>query len=156
ASFAFVRVVRGMPSLRPFRPGVLRSSRTFAVALPTGPSTDPDTRAAIFDGGLPKALMQSLPWVRLIEPPGIGGSLPEFEEHGLGVTTAFLFGPLNADEIGDRPVCDVDHVRVLDDKTGSDFEYYDVLDRILRHLDKNKGVYKLVNISLGPNITIDD
>jgi len=159
ARFSFVRVARGMPSLRPFRPSVLRSSSGFAVTLPTNGPVDTKTRAVIFDGGLPAQAASALkPWVNLIEPIGIGKPAPAFQEHGLGVTTAFLFGPLRAGQMPDAPLCAVDHVRVLDEKTGAgnDIEYFDVLDRIEAHLDRNLGLYTLVNVSLGPALPVDD
>jgi hypothetical protein len=135
AEFAFVRVARGMPSLRPFRPSVLRGARGSKVSLPQEGPFDDVTRAVIFDGGLP-ALAQTFlaPWVRYIEPLGIGSPPAGYLEHGLNVTTAFLFGPLTDGKPAPRPICGVDHVRVLDDQTGSqlgsELELYDVLDRI--------------------------
>ncbi len=159
ARFSFVRVARGMPTLRPFRPVMLRGSPGFAVTLPSDGPVDGKTRAAIFDGGLPGSARAALkPWVTLVEPAGLGPAVPAFEEHGLGVTTAFLFGPLEASHAPSAPMCAVDHVRVLDDKTGSsrDPDYFDVLDRIVGHLDKNLGLYSLVNVSLGPALAVDD
>lgn len=159
ARFSFVRVVRGMPALRPLRPGPLRGLSGFSVQLPTDAPADGTSRAALFDGGLPAAVRTALmPWVTLVEPAGIGSSVPMFEEHGLGVTTAFLFGPLESGKSPATPLCAVDHVRVLDDKTGSANEpdYFDVLDRIVGHLDKSLGLYSFVNISLGPALALDD
>jgi hypothetical protein len=158
ARFSFVRVARGMPSLRPVRPSLLRGAG-FAVTLPTEGPIDTATRAVIFDGGLPTNARDALkPWVTFVEPPGIGNVVPAFEEHGLGVTTAFLFGPLGAGQPVDVPLCPVDHVRVLDEGTGTgpDTDYFDVLDRIVGHLDRNLGLYTFVNISLGPALAVDD
>jgi hypothetical protein len=159
ARFSFVRVARGMPSLRPFRPSILRSASGFDVVLPSDGPVDSTTRAVIFDGGIPKSARSALePWVTLVEPPGIGAPVASFEEHGLGVTTAFLFGHLEAGRALQQPFCSADHVRVLDDKAGSatDPDYFDVLDRIIGHLDKNPLLYSLVNISLGPSMAVDD
>ena len=60
-----------------------------------------------------------------------------FEEHGLGVTSAFLFGPILNPARLERPICSVDHVRVLDTSvlTASDPYYFDVLDRMLEYFD---------------------
>jgi hypothetical protein len=159
ARFSFVRVARGMPTLRPFRPSLLRGVLGFDVQLPTGTPVDGASRAVIFDGGLPSAAKTALArWATLVEPAGLGPAVPAFEEHGLGVTTAFLFGPLVAGEAPGAPLCAVDHVRVLDDRTGTanDPDYFDVLDRIVGHLDKNSGLYSYVNISLGPALAVDD
>ncbi len=159
ARFSFVRVARGMPSLRPFRPSILRGAQGFDVRLPKDAPVDGASRAVIFDGGIPTAAQKALsPWATLVEPAGLGASVAAFEEHGLGVTTAFLFGPLASGQATAPPLCAVDHVRVLDNKTGTatDPDYFDVLDRIVGHLDKNPGLYSYVNISLGPSLAVDD
>jgi hypothetical protein len=157
ARFSFVRVARPIPTLRPLRPGIVRAARNNAVRLPTDGPHDTSFRALIFDGGLPDIAVTALtPWVRYIEPQGIGPAVPELQDHGLAVTTALLFGSINGNLR--RPIAPVDHVRVLDDATGtgSDLEYLDVLDRIVTFLDANRGRYQHVNLSLGPNIPITD
>ncbi|MFZ5894687.1 MAG: S8 family peptidase [Myxococcota bacterium] len=159
ARFSFVRVARGMPTLRPFRPAMLRGLSGFDVELPKDVPLDSSARAVIFDGGIPAQAQNALaPWVKLVEPAGLGPAVPLFEEHGLGVTTAFLFGPLASGQAPPRPLCSVDHVRVLDNKTGTakDPDYFDVLDRIAGYIDKNAGLYSYVNISLGPSLAVDD
>lgn len=159
ARFSFVRVARGMPTLRPFRPSLLRGASGFDIRLPKDAPVDAVSRAVIFDGGLPTAARSALaPWTTLVEPEGLGPSVSAFEEHGLGVTTAFLFGPLASGQTPATPLCAVDHVRVLDDKTGTarDPDYFDVLDRIVGHLDENPDRYSFVNISLGPALAVDD
>jgi hypothetical protein len=158
ARFSFVRVARGMPSLRPIRPQIARGTSSFAVTLPSGAPLDGVTRAVIFDGGIPAAARMALaPWVTLVEPTGIGTGAP-LETHGLQVTSALLFGPLDPGRELDRPLCHVDHVRVVDEKTGAagDIEYYDVLKRITDYLDAHLGTYAFANISLGPNLAVDD
>jgi len=156
ATFQFVRVVRGMPTLRPFRPGVVRSTPAEDVTLP-----DTDvlgaSRAVVFDGGLPPSHGLDR-WVQTIEPQGIGTAHPDYQDHGLAVTGTFLFGHLH-DRVLPRPYCLVDHVRVLDDQTGqggNDLEILDVLDRIVAHLNAHRGTYRFVNISLGPELPITD
>ncbi|TVX91609.1 MULTISPECIES: S8 family peptidase [Paenibacillus] len=157
ADFSYIRVVRSMPTLRPLQPEVLRKVQSFPIKMNIEPSVDQALRVAIFDGGIPSSINLS-PWVNLIEPPGIGAAVPEYQEHGLAVTSAFLFGPLEPNKGAERPLCHVDHIRVLDDKTGSngDFECYDVLDRILHVLDNNSEPYHFLNFSVGPDIPIED
>lgn len=148
-----------MPSLRPFRPSIVRGVSGFDVTLPTDSALDSASRAVIFDGGIPASARPVLSrWVTLVEPAGIGAAVPDFEAHGLGVTTALLFGPLAPEQVPPTPLCPVDHVRVLDDKTGSTQhpDYFDVLERIVGHLDRNSGLYSYVNISLGPSLAVDD
>jgi len=157
AQFSFVRVLRGMPALRPFRPGILRGKNGFAVQLPSDGALDPGARAVIFDGGIPADVDLSR-WVNQIEPAGIGPAVPDYQAHGLAVTTALLFGPLAAHSVAPRPLCLVDHVRVLDERSGVDDQemlYVDVLDRILAVLDANED-YGFVNISLGPRLAVTD
>lgn len=164
AKFAFLRVIRGMPTLRPIPGDAIRSTGGFSVNLPQDDAIASDLEAVVFDGGIPTGVRTSLaPWVSLVEPQGIGPARPQYESHGLAVTGALLFGHLLDGQSPGRPFCRVEHVRVLDQLAGvnsatgdPDFEYYDVLDRILSHLDRNRGRFKLVNISLGPNSAMDD
>jgi hypothetical protein len=157
AAFAFVRAVRGMPAIRPLVPPVARG-RGVAIQLPDGPPIDDVSRAVIFDGGVPQGSRAALGnWVTVVEPPNIGAPVPGLEDHGLAVTAAFLFGPLDSTLPAGQPPCRVDHVRVLDDSPGtSDFMYVDVLDRIVTHLDENLGRYDFVNLSLGPDLPVED
>lgn len=156
ADFTFLRVVRGMPVLRPLRPSLVRAIPSSRVDLPTEPALDASTRIAIFDGGLPKqALLPT--WVRYHEPSGIGPSTPTFEEHGLHVTSAALFGSLEAGVAPARPPAGIDHYRVLDDASSRDpFNLVDVLDRILKVLDDSSQPHEFVNISLGPDLAVED
>ena len=164
ARHSFVRVARGMPPLRPLNPTLTRvntDDQTFDIGLPDGPPIDERSEAVIFDGGIPANVRTQLaPWVSLTEPPGIGPATPDCESHGLAVTSAFLFGPLSPTGIVDRPFSRVNHVRVLDRNNGSsrppDFEYIETIDRITSHLDENQGRYRLVNISIGPDIPVSD
>lgn len=157
ARFAFVRVARAMPSLRPIQSPLTRSLGE-AIQLPTQDCADDSFRTVVFDGGLPSSAVTALEkWVTLIEPPGIGKPLPAFQEHGLAVTSALLFGPLASGALPPQPISKVDHVRVLDEKAGDALDYVDVLDRILSHLDSNPTKYQFVNISLGPDTpAVDD
>lgn len=159
AKFSFVRVCRGMPTLRPVDPTLIRGSSTFVINLPKEDPIDSETKAVTFDGGIPKDVLPTLSqWVSLIEPSGIGPSVPSWEAHGLAVTGAFLFGSLFPAALPSPPLCRLDHVRVLDHKDASskDLEYVDVIDRITSYLDAHRNQYRLVNLSIGPNIPIED
>ncbi len=158
ARFSFLRVARSMPTLRPMRPPLLRAARQKAV-LPTDDAISSDFRVLIFDGGIPPSTVPSLSrWVRLVLPSGIGPSVPDLELHGLAVTSAFLFGPIDNLKELKRPVCGVDHVRVLDTAmlTSTDPYYFDVLDRIVQYFDAEGHKYNLINLSMGPNMPCDD
>ena len=164
AMHSFVRVARGMPSLRPMHPVLTRNNTDdgpFPVILPSDPPLSTDTEAVIFDGGIPdQAISQLAPWVSVTEPPGIGPPDPIYQDHGLAVTSAFLFGSLSAGQAIDRPLVPVNHVRVLDQKSGFanpfDLEYFEIVDRITSHLDQNEGRYQYVNLSIGPDIPVSD
>lgn len=156
SDFTFVRVARGMPSLRPFNPMIRGADLTVSsLILPTAHQvTDSSIKSVIFDGGLdnPDTLSN---WVNYIEPTGIGKPLTRYLNHGLAVTGAYLFGQIDIKQPLIAPVSKVDHVRVLDEDSGKyDYEIVDVLDRITGHLMQND--YDLVNISLGPDIAVED
>jgi hypothetical protein len=159
SEYSFIRVLRGMPAIRPYRPGIVRCLRGIPVDLPEQGPLNPEVRAVVFDGGIPIEARAGLaPWVKYIEPDGIGPAASGYESHGLGVTSALLFGPINPEDPPQQPYCSVDHVRVIDTSTDADeeYQYIDVLDRIVSHLDANQGRYHLVNLSLGPAMAIDD
>lgn len=155
ATFSVVRALREMPRLRMLRP-TIRSSGVPAQALqlPTVGPLDTKTKVAVFDGGLPAnhALTQ---WATAIDAPGVGISHPVFLTHGVGVTSALLFGHIDPNAPVPRPYTNVDHYRVLDTAPGQNpHELYEVLDRIARVLASKK--YDFVNLSLGPQLPIED
>lgn len=156
ANFTLVRVARVMPTIRPVPIGLVRGKSAFSIVMPQSTVLDGLQKAAIFDGGLtPEAAQKLSPWVRYIEPASIGAPLDFFQDHGLGVTSAFLFGHI--DRAGQLPVppCNVDHIRVLDENSHKDrLQLVDVLDRIIKALDDTR--YDFVNISVGPQVAVDD
>lgn len=155
ATFTPVRAVRQMPTLRILRPS-FRSSRVpmETIELPTKGPLDPNIRVAIFDGGIPKGHPVTK-WVKPIEPPGIGDPWEDFQKHGVGVTSAFLFGHIDPSKPLDRPYASVDHYRVLDTVPSQDpHELYEVLDRIDRVLVEKK--YDFINLSVGPYPPVED
>ena len=155
ATFTPVRAVRQMPSLRILRPS-FRSSRVpmESIELPTKGALDPNIRVAIFDGGIPKG-HPITKWAKAIEPAGIGDAWDEFQKHGVGVTSAFLFGHIDPAEPLSRPYAPVDHYRVLDTEPGEDpHELYEVLGRIDNVLVSKK--YDFINLSIGPYPAIED
>lgn len=157
AEFSFVRVARVMPRLRVFRPDIVRLTTASILQLPDEPAVDVTSRVVVFDGGLPDDADLSS-WVTLIEPNGIGAPDPDLQEHGLAVTSALLFGNLSPERLPPgQPLCHIDHVRVMDlDTANRDMEYFQVLDRIIDHLERNRGQYQFVGLSLGPRHSIAD
>jgi hypothetical protein len=157
AKFSFLRVARGMPSLRPLRP-ITRSTAALSKKPPAFPASgpvDPTVRVAVFDGGIDEN-SQFRQYATAIDAPGVGPAVPQFIEHGTAVTSALLFGVIP--ESGDLapPYAHVDHDRVLDKACGNvnDPNLYDVLARIRDVLQSKR--YQFANISLGPDYSIED
>lgn len=154
ATFSYLRVLREMPKLRITKP--IHRTQNPAVApieLPNEDAIDPSSRVAVFDGGVESGTPFDR-WVTAIDAPGVGEPDPDHVSHGTAVTSALLFGPLKGG-VAPRPICRVDHYRVLDvntDDEGSDL--YEVLDRIVTVLDSAD--YDYVSMSIGPCMPIDD
>ena len=154
ASFSLLRVIRSVPRLRAMVPSVRISmgGLSFSALLPEG-QVDRDLRAAVFDGGLPEDHGMER-WVDSHEID-VGPPVPAGLTHGAQVTSALLFGPLRDGVRADRPVCGVDHYRVLDSKSEEDpFELFDVLQRIKKVLATRS--YAFINLSIGPRVPIED
>jgi len=154
AKFSLVRVLRVMPTLRLLRPVIRSSGISSYIDLPDIPPLDSTIKVAIFDGGIP----QNHPickWATPYDMPGIDSAEPELMEHGVSVTSAFLFGHIDPNNPLPQPYSFVDHYRVLDNSPGQNpYELYDVLDRISNILATRE--YDFINLSLGPRLPIDD
>ncbi len=155
ARFSFLRVVREMPKLRPLRPisRAFQNLQPFNCPLPAEAPLDRKVKAVVFDGGLPPNTGLNT-WVTATEGENVKDAVPEYLEHGLAVTSALLFGPLDAGTPLPRPFCQVEHVRVLDNESEKDEDLYDVLPRIRKVLDSGK--HQFVNLSIGPYLPIED
>ena len=111
AEFTFLRVAREMPRLRQFRPFFPRNlpgMEAFPVRLPASRALDDKIRVAVFDGGLPENHGLDR-WVNVHDAPGVGAAVPEYQGHGMAVTSAVLFGPLDEDAPLEVPPAGVDH-----------------------------------------------
>lgn len=156
ARFSFVRTIRPMPEMRVVdAPQALRSMRgAVPVLLPGEDAVDPDCRMAVFDGGLPNDHPFGK-WATAIEPApgdGIGAPVPDWQAHGLAVTSAVLFGHVTPGALS-RPYCTVDHYRVLGDAT-KDRQLFATLlyvDKIL-----STSTYEFANFSIGPSEVVGD
>ncbi|KZC24020.1 hypothetical protein RHOFW104T7_10940 [Rhodanobacter thiooxydans] len=157
AQFAFVRAVRPMPKIRTVeapRPARSKSAARM-VSLPAGEPVDPVTRVAIFDGGLPPNHPFEK-WARNIEPSPsdhIGNPIPELLDHGMAVTSAFLFGPVIQPNLP-RPYTRVDHYRVLGDNLLADKQLYSVLLYVDKLLSSTR--VDLANFSFGPDEVVGE
>lgn len=156
ALFSLVRVVRAMPALRLLRPPIRSAvyENSASVKLPNTRPLDPTIKVAIFDGGVPDdhPITQ---WVHSYDWTDMGPADDELLEHGVGVTSAFLFGHIDPKKALEQPYSYVDHYRVLDTVPGQNpYELYEVLNRINDILSQKE--YDFINLSLGPCLPIDD
>lgn len=156
AEFVFVRVIRPMPKLRGIRPVQRSGEVTVSCSLPTEQPLSSEPKVAILDGGLPKQHPIG-PWVRGYrqmdedaedDPAGI--------QHGLAVTSAFLFGPIQPSGAASRPYAYVDHLRVLDKRADDEdpLELYRTLGLVEQVMLSRQ--YQFINLSLGPDLPIED
>ena len=157
ATFSMVRAVRRIPRLRRMDP-MLRSSRISEV-VPKLPDATPmckETKVAIFDGGIPENHPLTK-WVRLDEHfNNMGPATETLHAHGVAVTSATLFGHIDSQNpLLPRPFTEIDHYRVLAEETGKEaHELHDVLERVVEVLEKR--IYDFFNLSIGPDIPIED
>lgn len=153
--FTFVRVIRPVPALRGIRPMQRTAGARIQSLLPSEPPVS-DIRAAILDGGLPQqhSVHKWLNSYRVLDDGASDDT--DALEHGLAVTSAFLFGPLKARTLAPRPYSYVNHLRVLDNKTCQEhpLELYRTLGLIEEVLLSRQ--YQFLNLSLGPNLPIED
>lgn len=156
AEFVFVRVIRPVPKLRGIRPMVRTGGVSIGCHLPAEQPLSSEPKVAILDGGLPKQHAIG-PWVRNyreIDPDADANA--DGEEHGLAVTSAFLFGPIQPNGAAARPFSYVDHLRVLDNDATTEhpLELYRTLGFVEEVLLSRQ--YEFVNLSLGPELSVVD
>jgi len=160
AQFSFLRVAREMPELRQLRPiafsGGLRSATPFQIKMQNVAPLNSELRVAVFDGGVPKDCLPNRLVRRKRVPGTIGPAVPECQAHGVGVTSAVLYGSLTHGQSLPQPFAAVDHYRVIDADTANDPQghYFDVLNRIMDVLRQDD--HHFVNLSLGPDLPIED
>lgn len=153
--FSFLRVLRQMPKLRSLFPGIrsVPGARPISCTLPKQAAIDPTTKVAVFDGGTPDDV-KIRPWVNIYKAKGVKKPSKEFLKHGLAVSSALLFGPIQNKSELDRPYTKIDHYQVIDEHTDNIYDLYDVLHRIKDILDEKD--YEFFNLSIGPALPIED
>jgi hypothetical protein len=156
AQFSLLRVVRPMPPIRGARPVMRGKSVAVGFSMPSALPVSDEPRVAILDGGLP-AIHLLAPYVRRQEASDpLANDVPDYIEHGLGVTSAFLFGPIEPGGEAARPYAFVDHFRVLDEGSNAEnpYELYRTLEHVEDVLLSRQ--YEFINLSLGPDLPADD
>lgn len=156
AEYVFVRVIRPVPILRGMQPLARASTVSVGCHLPAEQPLSSEPRVAILDGGLPQH-HSIAPWLRsyrLLDPNAQDD--PGGLEHGLAVTSAFLFGPIQPNGAAQRPFAYVDHLRVLDKDADTEdpLELYRTLGFVEQVLLSRQ--YEFINLSLGPDLPIED
>ena len=159
ATFSLIRVLRAMPNLRMLKPSMraaFNKNKTTVFLPQTAGPLDKTIQAAIFDGGIP-ANHPLNKWVASYEFSKMQQPSEEMLSHGVSVTSAFLFGHINPTKPLAVPYAHVDHYRVIDEAPGQHrFELFDVLERIRTVLQSSKKKYDFINLSLGPELPIND
>lgn len=156
AQFTLTRVVRAMPYLRMTRPVTRSMPLTVPFTLPSGEPLSREPKVAVLDGGLPDEHVINGYVRRYFLADENAADVPELTEHGLGVTSALLFGPIEPGTTAERPYSPVDHHRVLDAQVdGEDpYELYRTLGHVETVLLSRQ--YQFLNLSLGPDLPIED
>ena len=156
AKFTLIRVVRTMPALRGARPFPRGTSLSVSYSVPTLAPLSTEPKVAILDGGLPSvhALSSFIGRYELSDPTA--SDVKDYLDHGLGVTSAFLFGAIEPSREADRPYAPVDHFRVLDAASAHEdpFELYRTLAHVEEILLSRR--YQFLNLSLGPDLPTED
>lgn len=156
AHFALVRVVRPVPKLRVIRSAIRSGTASISCSLPSEQPLSSEPRVAILDAGLPKTHPIEN-WLRTYrESDNRAAPVIDGEEHGLSVTSAFLFGPIEPNGKASRPYSYVDHIRVYDSNAEKEnpLELYRTLGFIEEVLLSRQ--YEFVNLSLGPKLSVVD
>lgn len=154
--FTLIRVLRPMPRLRSARP-IFRSVKLSVVfELPASEPLSREPKVAVLDGGLPDEHVIG-PFVRrYFRADEAADDVDDYLDHGLAVTSALLFGPIEPGQRAERPYALVDHHRVLDAESDGEDPYE--LYRTLAHIETVllSQNYQFINLSLGPDLCIED
>lgn len=152
AKFSFLRSIRPVAKIRALPPESLTRSLGSPFMISRTAPLNPAIRVAVLDGGL--SANHGLPAVQLHNTPGIGNPHPSYVDHGTAVTAALLWGATPTPST--VSYASVDHFRVLDvdDARRSDVHAYRVLRRIQDVIET--GSHDIFNLSLGPDVCVDD
>lgn len=154
AEFSFIRVIRPMPMLRSIRREARSGTARLHCELPNDEPLSAEPRVAILDGGLPDSHPIGR-WVRNYRlMDDTAKSTTDGVEHGLNVSSSFLFGPLQPSSVASAPYSYIDHLRVVDDVKQDPLELY----RSLKFVEEVllSGAYEFINLSLGPALPVED
>lgn len=156
AKFSLLRVVRPMPTIRGSRPFARGTPISVNFSLPTAEPLSSEPSVAILDGGLPSKHVIGSFVSRYEKSDPAAADVKDYIDHGLGVTSAFLFGPIEPSAEAERPYSYVAHFRVLDELSSAEDPF--ALYRTLAHVEEVllSRTYQFINLSLGPDLPADD
>lgn len=156
AQFTLMRVIRPMPLLRSVRPLTRGAPISISFRLPVNQPLSNEPSVAILDGGLPSQHVLNHYVGNYFKSDDAAADVASYLDHGLGVTSALLFGPVEPGEEAKRPYSYVDHYRVLDELSNGEDPYE--LYRTLGHVEEVllSRQYQFMNLSLGPDRSIED
>lgn len=156
AFFSLMRVIRPMPFIRANRPIGRGAAVSVDFNLPTADPVSKEPKVAILDGGLPEEHILGKYVNRYFLADEKASDVEDYNHHGLGVTSAFLFGPIEPGSTASRPYAYVDHHRVLDTLSNEEdpYELYRTLQNIEDILSSK--LYQFINLSLGPDLAVED
>lgn len=156
ASFTLVRVVRPMPVLRRAHPIVRSTPVSLSFRMADAQPVSGEPSVAILDGGLPDSHLLERFVTRYEKSDQDAADVPDYVDHGLAVTSAFLFGPIEPGGDAQRPPSHVHHYRVLDARSDDEDPYE--LYRTLAHVEEIllSRQYQFINLSLGPDLPYED
>ncbi|MEW2498125.1 S8 family peptidase [Streptomyces nodosus] len=152
ADFNPLRSIRRMPRIRPVPSSPLRSApRVGRPAPPAADATAPEV--LIFDAGIEDGgdyFAGSAQQVNLTdEAPKYG-----FVEHGSAVTGAVLYGNVQSGQQLPKPPVRATHYRCFPGPAEDMTELYWLLDQIQKKVTEKDAM--IVNLSLGPDVIVDD
>lgn len=145
-----LRSLRPMPSMRPF-PTLLRAAGP-RVSPPANLAVISDLPVAVFDGGVDV----TSPYYSVVTNVDLTSEAAELEasRHGSGVVGGILYGNIQPGSVLGQPVASVQHFRVVPHPNPTtDPDAYWILDQIVARI--NAGNFKIVHLSLGPNLCVE-
>jgi hypothetical protein len=154
AKFVFVRQIQDVAMLRGLTPSDEKTD--VLLSLPDQGPISGTTKVAILDGGLPDRHLIS-PWLSAyVKANPEAEDLKYGTDHGLAVTSSFLFGPMPKEGAADRPWAPVTVYRLIDSESIQvpGLQMFSALRHIQAILAD--GSYEFANISLGPDAPVRD
>lgn len=114
ANFSLVRAIRPMPSIRSIGSAARNVAVPLGITFSNSEPLSSEPKVAILDGGLPNEHALGRYVRRIFSSDPAAADDKDFNQHGLGVTSAFLFGPIKPGEQVEQPYSYVDHYRVAE------------------------------------------